>query len=143
MGTPNVGGTTVTAGRLIFVAATNDSKFRAFNSRTGEELWSVKLEASGNATPITYQGRSGKQYVVIVAGGPAHLRTVGNTANNADSVVAFALGGRAGLPWLPRRRRHPRQLEMRLVYCRTAPAKGWWFGSARPAMASRRLAATA
>jgi quinoprotein glucose dehydrogenase len=91
-GTPNVGGTIVTAGGLLFVGATNDSRFRAFDSRTGKELWSARLEATANATPITYQGRSGKQYVVIAAGGPAHLRNVGDTSkNSSDTLVAFAL----------------------------------------------------
>jgi hypothetical protein len=55
-------------------------------------LWSARLEATANATPITYQGRSGKQYVVIAAGGPAHLRNVGDTSkNSSDTLVAFAL----------------------------------------------------
>jgi glucose dehydrogenase len=69
-GTPNVGGSIATAGGLVFVAATNDSSIRAFDSRTGEELWLTKLEASGNATPVTYLGSDGNQYVVIAAGGP-------------------------------------------------------------------------
>jgi glucose dehydrogenase len=91
-GTPNVGGTIATAGGLVFVAATNDARFRAFESRTGKELWSARLDASGNATPITYMGRNGKQYVVIAAGGPAHLRNVGDTSrDNADSLIAFTL----------------------------------------------------
>ena len=90
--TPNVGGTIATAGGLVFVAATNDATFRAFDSRTGKELWSASLDASGNATPVTYLGRSGKQYVAIVAGGPAHLRNVGDTSNDkGDSLIAFAL----------------------------------------------------
>jgi len=94
-GTPNVGGTIVTAGGLVFVAATNDSRFRAFDSRTGSELWSFKLPATGNATPITYQGRRGKQFVAIAAGGPAHLRNVGDTSNNnSDTLVAFSLSQR-------------------------------------------------
>lgn len=93
-GTPNVGGTIATAGGLVFVAATNDSKLRAFDSRTGTEVWAGKLEATGNATPITYLGRDGQQYVVIAAGGPAHLRNVGDTSTNtADSLVAFSLNG--------------------------------------------------
>jgi len=70
-------------------------QFRAFDSRTGKELWSFKLEATGNATPITYQSRRGKQYVAIVAGGPAHLRNVGDTSNNnSDALVAFSLSQR-------------------------------------------------
>jgi glucose dehydrogenase len=76
-GTPNVGESIATAGGLVFIAAANDSRIRAFSSKTGEELWSARMEATGNATPITYQGRDGQQYVVIAAGGPGHLRNVG------------------------------------------------------------------
>jgi quinoprotein glucose dehydrogenase len=98
-GTPNVGGSIATAGGLVFIAATNDSRLRAFSSKTGEELWSARMEATGNATPITFLGKDGHQYVVIAAGGPAHLRNVGDTSGNkADSVVAFSLGGRAPEP---------------------------------------------
>jgi glucose dehydrogenase len=94
-GTPNVGGTIATAGGLVFVAATNDARLRAFDSRTGKELWAGRLDASGNATPITYRGRDGQQYVVIAAGGPAHLRNVGDTSEDAaDSVIAFSLAGK-------------------------------------------------
>jgi quinoprotein glucose dehydrogenase len=71
-GKQNVGGSgsagpTVTAGGLVFVAATDDRRFRAFASKSGRELWVAKLEAVGNANPISYQGRNGKQYVAIVA----------------------------------------------------------------------------
>ena len=69
-------GPTVTAGGLVFIGATDDRRFRAFDSKTGKELWSAKLESAGNANPISYQGRNGKQYVAIVAG---------------NAVVAFAL----------------------------------------------------
>ncbi|HEY7449850.1 MAG TPA: PQQ-binding-like beta-propeller repeat protein, partial [Vicinamibacterales bacterium] len=60
-------GPTVTAGGLVFIGATNDNRFRAFESKTGKELWVTKLERSGNANPISYQGPNGKQYVSIVA----------------------------------------------------------------------------
>lgn len=91
-GTPNVGGSVATAGGLVFIAATNDFRFRAFDSKTGKELWSARLDATGNASPITYRGRDGRQYIVIASGGPAHLRNVGdNTKNVADSLIAFAL----------------------------------------------------
>ncbi|HTS25297.1 MAG TPA: PQQ-binding-like beta-propeller repeat protein [Bryobacteraceae bacterium] len=94
-GTPNVGGTLATGGGLVFVGATSDARFRAFDSRTGAEVWSARLDATGNATPISYLGRDGKQYVVIAAGGPSNLRNVGNmSANHADTLIAFALGGR-------------------------------------------------
>ncbi|MCI0417863.1 MAG: pyrroloquinoline quinone-dependent dehydrogenase, partial [Acidobacteria bacterium] len=69
-GTPNLGGSIVTAGGLLFIAATNDGRFRAFDKDTGEELWVTKLPASGMATPMTYLGKqTRKQFVVIAAGG--------------------------------------------------------------------------
>jgi glucose dehydrogenase len=86
-GATNLGGGIATAGGLVFIGASNDQHFRAFDSRTGKTLWDTRLEADGNATPISYQGRNGKQYVVIVAGGPGHLRR----GPSSDAVVAFAL----------------------------------------------------
>ncbi len=86
-GAPNLGGSIVTAGGLVFIGATNDSRFRAFDKDTGKELWVTKLPASAHATPMTFVGRkSGKQYVVIAAGG-------GNKYNKvySDSLVAFSL----------------------------------------------------
>jgi quinoprotein glucose dehydrogenase len=62
-------GPTVTAGGLVFVGATNDKRFRAFDAETGKELWEAQLGNSANANPISYRGRSGKQYVAINAGG--------------------------------------------------------------------------
>ncbi len=62
-------GPTVTAGGLVFVGATNDKRFRAFDADTGKELWEAQLSANANANPISYRGRSGKQYVAINAGG--------------------------------------------------------------------------
>jgi quinoprotein glucose dehydrogenase len=62
-------GPTVTAGGLVFVGATNDKRFRAFDSDTGKQLWEAQLGANANANPISYRGRSGKQYVAINAGG--------------------------------------------------------------------------
>jgi len=62
-------GPTVTAGGLVFVGATNDKRFRAFDSETGEQLWEAMLTNNANANPLSYRGRSGKQYVAINAGG--------------------------------------------------------------------------
>ncbi|MGZ3266332.1 MAG: outer membrane protein assembly factor BamB family protein [Croceibacterium sp.] len=62
-------GPTVTAGGLVFVGATNDKRFRAFDAETGKQLWEAQLSNSANANPISYRGRSGKQYVAINAGG--------------------------------------------------------------------------
>jgi glucose dehydrogenase len=86
-GAPNLGGSIATAGGLVFVAGTNDRRFRAFDSATGEELWETILEASGHATPITFLGHeSGKQYVVITAGGGGLF-----SQDAGDSVVAFTI----------------------------------------------------
>jgi quinoprotein glucose dehydrogenase len=60
-------GPIVTAGGVLFVASTDDNRFRAFDAKTGKELWVTKLERRGNADPMTYQGRNGKQYVAVVA----------------------------------------------------------------------------
>jgi quinoprotein glucose dehydrogenase len=60
----------------LFIASTDDNRFRALDAKTGKELWVTKLERRGNADPITYQGRNGKQYVAIVA---------------TDRIVVFAL----------------------------------------------------
>jgi quinoprotein glucose dehydrogenase len=65
-GTPNAGGTIVTAGGLIFVGATADARFRAFDEKSGKELWAAKLPANAIDTPMTYQGKDGRQYVAIV-----------------------------------------------------------------------------
>jgi glucose dehydrogenase len=85
-GSANLGGSIATAGGLVFIGATNDSRFRAFDSATGAELWVTKLEASGHATPITYLGRNGKQYVAIAAGGGGFFSPSGS-----DTLAAFAL----------------------------------------------------
>ena len=86
-GQENIGGVTVTAGGLVFVAATIDEKIRAFDSGTGAELWSAKLDAAGYAAPMTYSV-GGRQYVVICAGG-GHKKGLLNP--HGDSVIAYAL----------------------------------------------------
>uniref|UniRef100_Q028C8 Quinoprotein glucose dehydrogenase n=1 Tax=Solibacter usitatus (strain Ellin6076) TaxID=234267 RepID=Q028C8_SOLUE len=88
-GRPGNGGTIVTAGGLVFVGATDDARFRAFEAKTGKELWTVKLPGAAEATPITYQGRDGRQYVVITATGGGFF----NNPVTGDSVIAFALDG--------------------------------------------------
>jgi quinoprotein glucose dehydrogenase len=86
-GTENYGGPVVTAGGLVFIAATNfDKKFRAFDKTTGKLLWETTLPFSGNATPVTYEV-GGKQYVVIYATGGKSGR--GGAAGGV--YVAFAL----------------------------------------------------
>ena len=66
-GRPALAGPIVTAGGVVFVAATDDNRFRAFDAKTGKEMWATKLERRGNADPLTYLGRNGKQYVAVVA----------------------------------------------------------------------------
>ncbi len=86
-GTPSMGGPIVTASGLVFIAAAMDNYLRAFDLDTGEELWRGRLPAGGQATPLTYRlTESGRQYVVIAAGGHAQLGT-----DLGDSLVAFAL----------------------------------------------------
>ena len=83
-GTELYGGPLVTKGGLVFVAATKDEKIRAFDKRTGKQLWEAKLPAAGYATPATY-AIDGKQYVVIACGG-------GKTGSKSgDSYVCFSL----------------------------------------------------
>jgi glucose dehydrogenase len=93
-GAPNLGGSIATAGGLIFIAATNDSHFRAFESKTGRLLWDQPIDANGHTIPITYLGKDGKQYVAIMAGGGGGY--FGGTP--ADSVIAFAIGDRPVAP---------------------------------------------
>jgi quinoprotein glucose dehydrogenase len=82
---PNLGGPIATAGGLVFMAATIDAKFRAFDIATGRELWSIDLPGAGKATPMTYRGRDGRQYITIAAGGD------GETWKASDVIVTFAL----------------------------------------------------
>ena len=83
-GTENYGGPIVTAGGLVFVGATKDQRFRAFDKRTGKRLWETTLPAGGYATPATYE-KDGRQYVVIAAGGGKMGTPSG------DVYMAFAL----------------------------------------------------
>jgi quinoprotein glucose dehydrogenase len=88
-GRPNAGGPIVTAGGLVFIGASDDRKLRAFDSRTGEELWATPLPLPGQAVPVTYLGRNRKQYVAIVAGGSAVTDSA--TAAGRPALIAFAL----------------------------------------------------
>ena len=84
-GSINFGGAIVTGGGLVFVAASMDGHFRAFDSRTGKVLWEYALPAGGQATPMSYM-LDGRQYVVIAAGGHGKLKT-----HMGDYLMAFAL----------------------------------------------------
>ncbi|MES1203467.1 MAG: membrane-bound PQQ-dependent dehydrogenase, glucose/quinate/shikimate family [Pseudomonadota bacterium] len=85
LGAPNIGGSIVTGGGLIFIAATQDEMFRAIDLASGKTVWQVRLPAAGNATPMTYKGADGRQYVLIAAGGQS-IRT-----KPGDAFVAFRL----------------------------------------------------
>ena len=66
-------GPIVTAGGLVFIGSTSDGRFRAIDSRPGKELFVTRLNATGTASPMTYQGRNGKQYVVQAAAGTLNV----------------------------------------------------------------------
>ncbi len=84
-GSLNFGGAIATAGNLVFVAASRDGHLRAFDTRTGKELWKYMLPAGGQATPMTYAVDK-KQYIVIAAGGHGKFAT-----KQGDYVIAFSL----------------------------------------------------
>jgi quinoprotein glucose dehydrogenase len=86
-GAQNLGGASVTAGGLVFVAGTADEKLRAFDADTGAELWSYKLPFAGTAAPAIYEV-AGRQYIVITATGGGR---VGGASGPGDATVAFAL----------------------------------------------------
>jgi membrane-bound PQQ-dependent dehydrogenase (glucose/quinate/shikimate family) len=85
LGAPNIGGTLTTGGGIVYVAATQDEMFRAIDVHSGRVLWQSRLPAGGHATPITYRGSDGHQYVVVAAGGGALQDKPG------DTLVAFRL----------------------------------------------------
>jgi quinoprotein glucose dehydrogenase len=82
-GSPNLGGPIATAGGVVFIGATLDRTFRAFDIETGRELWSAPLPAGARATPMTYEA-GGRQFVAIAAGG-------GGPFGTGDAIIAFAL----------------------------------------------------
>ena len=87
IGLPNVGGSVVTRGGLVFMAGVQENTFRAFDIRTGKELWSARLPAGGQSTPMTYRSdKSGRQFVVVAAGGHVPLGT-----ELGKSLIAYAL----------------------------------------------------
>jgi quinoprotein glucose dehydrogenase len=86
-GSISLGGPIATAGGLVFIAGTTDPYIRAFDVENGKELWKARLPASGNATPITYVSSTGKQYVVIAAGGHPKIPE----EPLGDALVAFTL----------------------------------------------------
>jgi quinoprotein glucose dehydrogenase len=86
LGVPSLGGPILTAGGVAFMSSSLDNYVRAYDVATGKVLWQARLPAGGQATPMSYQGRDGRQYVVVVAGGHG---TLGTTPG--DDVIAYAL----------------------------------------------------
>jgi quinoprotein glucose dehydrogenase len=86
-GRPGNGGPIATASGLVFIGATDDARFRAFDAKTGKELWTTKLGGAANATPSTYLAKDGRQYVVITSTGGGFF----NAPLTDDSIMAFAL----------------------------------------------------
>jgi glucose dehydrogenase len=85
-GVLNFGGSIATAGGLVFIAATRDQIFRAFDGATGKVLWQTKLDTGSYTVPMTYEGKDGRQYVVLIASGGSFYDTTAG-----DSIIAFAL----------------------------------------------------
>jgi glucose dehydrogenase len=94
-GTPNLGGAIATSSGVVFIGATNDKRFRAFDSATGKQLWMEEMGAHAMAVPITYEGAGGKQFVVVATGGTGLLHAVGpreaTPTEYKGTIVAFAL----------------------------------------------------
>jgi quinoprotein glucose dehydrogenase len=95
LGAPNLGGPLATAGGLVFIGATTDKFFRAFDAASGDEIWRFRIPYTANSSPITYRLRqNGRQFVVVAAGGHGWSQP-------GDALMAFALpegpGGRPPL----------------------------------------------
>ena len=86
MGVPNLGGPLMTAGGVAFLSGTIDNYVRGYDVSTGKQLWEQRLPAGGQATPMSFMGQNGKQYLVVVAGGHGSLDTTAG-----DDVIAYAL----------------------------------------------------
>jgi glucose dehydrogenase len=86
----NMGGSMVTGGGLLFIGATNDKRFRAFDAKTGKQLWETKLAMSAHANPMTFLGKNGKQYVAIVAAGASAIDDPPGPAD-LDALMVYAL----------------------------------------------------
>ena len=89
MGVPGIGGPIITKGGVAFLSGSLDNYVRGYDLKTGDVIWSARLPAGGQATPSTYMGKDGRQYLVVVAGGHG---STGTTAG--DSIIAYALPGK-------------------------------------------------
>ena len=94
MGVPNLGGPIMTKGGVAFLSGTLDYYVRGYDVTTGAQLWEARLPAGGQATPMTYEGADGRQFLVVVAGGHGSLGT-----KAGDSIIAYALpkGGKGAV----------------------------------------------
>lgn len=86
IGAPWTGGAITTRGGVTFIGGSQDRRLRALETATGRELWSAELPTGGMATPATYRGPSGRQFVVIAAGGHKYIQSP-----PGDYIIAFAL----------------------------------------------------
>jgi quinoprotein glucose dehydrogenase len=86
-GRPSNGGPILTASGVTFIGGTDDQRFRAFDSKTGKLLWTTKLDYSAHATPLTWQGKDGRQYVGVVATGGSYLASPAG----GDSLLVWVL----------------------------------------------------
>jgi glucose dehydrogenase len=85
----NMGGSIATAGGVVFIGATNDKRFRAFDAKTGKELWATKLDNSAISVPMTYQARNGKQYVAVTSSGGGGITDP--DPNKNEALYVFSL----------------------------------------------------
>jgi quinoprotein glucose dehydrogenase len=91
-GAANVGGSLATASGVLFIGATNDQRFRAFDARTGKKLWQVDLEGNAQANPMTYSARDGKQMLAVANGGPGLTGGVGPVQATVNGkIIVFTL----------------------------------------------------
>ncbi|HEY7895914.1 MAG TPA: pyrroloquinoline quinone-dependent dehydrogenase [Gemmatimonadaceae bacterium] len=91
-GSPNLGGAMTTAGGVVFAGGAVDHRLHAYDVETGTELWSAELPAGVHASPMTYTTKTGRQYLVVAAGGHKELHArAGDTDAPGDYIVAFAL----------------------------------------------------
>jgi outer membrane protein assembly factor BamB len=91
-GSPNLGGAMTTAGGVVFAGGAVDHRLHAFDVETGNELWSADLPAGVHASPMTYVSASGRQFVVVAAGGHRELHArAGDFDKPGDFIAAFAL----------------------------------------------------
>ncbi|MGH9160601.1 MAG: PQQ-binding-like beta-propeller repeat protein, partial [Vicinamibacteraceae bacterium] len=95
-GALTLGGSLATASGLVFIGATADRRFRAFDAKTGKELWVTKIDADAKAAPVTFMGRDGRQYVVVMAGGGLQLSR--SVPALGSTLIAFALPSASAPP---------------------------------------------